>query len=684
MSKATSLKSRNFTTNSRILNELLTKYRNTFYAFCQLVDNAIQANATKIEITIDYTKGALSKSPIKSINIKDNGYGVAQADFEKKIMEIGTVSKQFGQGVGRFAALQIGGKIDIETVAWDQDLQSFTKVNLPINVDLLKKQRLNEINFPTQETALSGNKNSYYSVTINNLYHGSQEKIAKKNQICQEFLEDNIRLALFEQYPYEIFNETVRFHVNDTLLERSEFIEDSPTVKEAAFTDIHGKNQQINFYFYKIKLAENKVSVFLQVDNNGIKSVAHKYNYTANLHTEDLGCWFIYVESPYFSNDLFRNLDVSEMGDDGMAKLKAFVREEITTFFLSTNKTFQNFTNKLKEAYPTIYEEKESTSGTQQMIFEKVAYLIEDKYKLLGKSDKLKDLIFPLIERSITDGSISDILDHILRADVKTTEKFRELLQMSGLAEVVHFSHSVGKKLEFLDFLHQICYGKIAKCILERSQLHKIVENQLWIFGEAYNGTPQLWSDKNLLNTLVEIRAKYMDYEPSTEDDNIIAHEDSSVNGITDLFFTSEKALDNGTREYMIVELKAPKCKISQKELNQIDRYAFDIEQHAAIPSHKVKFKLYLISSDYSAFAESKVRSAHAKTEVPFLFDTKPNKNIEVYVLTWADLMSMNNHKLSYMHEQLKIRDKAVSVTFNEQYAHLMSDRFKSSLVKVK
>ena len=175
-----------------------------------------------------------------------------------------------------------------------------------------------------------------------------------------------------------------------------------------------------------------------------------------------------------------------------------------------------------------------------------------------------------------------------------------------------------------------------------------------------------------------------MNYEPSKEDDNLILHDDNAINGITDLFFTSEKALDNGTREYMIVELKSPKCKIGQKELNQIDRYAFDIEKHAAIPSHKVKFKLYLISSDYSDFAESKVKSAHAKNETPFLFDTKPNKNIEVYVLTWTDLMSMNNHKLSYMNEQLKIRDKEASETFNEQYSHLMTDRFKSSLVKVK
>lgn len=67
--------------------------------------------------------------------------------------------------------------------------------------------------------------------------------------------------------------------------------------------------------------------------------------------------------------------------------------------------------------------------------------------------------------------------------------------------------------------------------------------------------------------------------------------------------------MDDGSKEFMIVELKAPKCKISQKELTQIKKYAFAIESTAAIPKNKVKYKLLLISADVTAQAKSEIKS---------------------------------------------------------------------------
>ena len=70
-----------------------------------------------------------------------------------------------------------------------------------------------------------------------------------------------------------------------------------------------------------------------------------------------------------------------------------------------------------------------------------------------------------------------------------------------------------------MEFLHELTYGEISKHLKERSQLHKIVENELWLFGENYNGTPKLWSDKKIGNILVELRDKYFNYEPTEEEE---------------------------------------------------------------------------------------------------------------------------------------------------------------------
>ena len=78
------------------------------------------------------------------------------------------------------------------------------------------------------------------------------------------------------------------------------------------------------------------------------------------------------------------------------------------------------------------------------------------------------------------------------------------------------------------------------KNIKERSQLHKIIENELWVFGENYNGTPHLWSDKKIGNIFIELREKFFNYLPSDVDKNLIDVE-AGLDDITDLFFFNDK-----------------------------------------------------------------------------------------------------------------------------------------------
>ncbi len=584
----------------------------------------MQANAKRIDITIEYTKNELSKSPIKSISIKDTGHGVNIYDFEKRILEIGTDVKKGGQGVGRFAALQIGSDIIIETVGFNDNNGTFSKVILPINSNTFENKKLVDLNFPTTDEILKGQHNTYYKVTIQNLHHNQNAKTDRKNTIAKELLEENIRLSLFEQYPYQIFNDTVQFYVNKEKLNKSEFIYDKPKHRLVNFIDNKGKEHPIKFFFYNIKLPGSHAKVFFQIENNGIKSVANTYSYTSDWFSNDMGSWYIYISSPLFDLDLFRNIDMDELGDDGIDKLKGFAKGVITDFFISINKKFESFTHKLKDDYPVYYNPKKITSETHLALFEQFAFITEQKLRLSDKSKKIRDVLFPLMHRAIADGNIMEILDSLMQADKNVTDKFKQLLDVTDMESVVHFNTEVSRKLQFLDFLHELNYGKLSNYVLERSQLHKIVEKELWLFGDAYNGVPNiLWSDKKILSIFEDLRRNYLDYNLSKEDDNLVELEGEGLNDITDLFFTNEKPLDDGSKEFMIVELKAPKCKLSAKEISQIKRYAWAVESNAAIPKHKAKYKLLLISADMTGQTKSEVASLAKAYQTPFLLERK-------------------------------------------------------------
>ncbi len=441
----------------------------------------------------------------------------------------------------------------------------------------------------------------------------------------------------------------------------------------------------MSFYFYNIKSNLNKVKVFFQTENSGIKSVSQEFTYSSDWFTHDLGTWFIYVESEFLDSDLFRNLDIETLGHDEILNLKRHTKETINNFFQAKNKRFDKFIKDLENDIYYPYKKIKPSSISQEILFKKAAYLLEDEHQLIKKDNKIRDFLYPLLDKAITNGYAEDIFRKILNLPSDGIEKFHSLLEKTDLSDVIYFASQVSEKLEFLDFLHELIYGNISKLLNERSQLHKIVENELWLFGEHYNGIPKLWSDRKIGNILNEIRKDFLNYEPTIEDENLILNHDSNINDITDLFFYNEKITDNEEREIMIVELKAPRCSISQKELNQIDRYAFTIEEHSGLPSEKVRYKLLLISSRLTKFAKSQLDSRRATTpDQPFLYDKKTAKKIEVYVMEWSELIELNKRKLGYLSSKLRVKDKTVTQKFEEEYSELINEKITAQLRLVK
>lgn len=676
--------SKKITTNTRVIKDLLTKYSDTFTAFKELINNSIQAHATRIDINIEYTDDINCRSGIKRIDIVDDGHGVAYTDFDNKILEIGTTAKKSGQGIGRFSSFQIGELMHIQTVAYDSKNKQLSRTNFSIDTTDFRDAQLEQTDFKVDFDYLQEETNTNYKVTIENLHHNVNPKPAQRNLITKNFLSENIKQSVFENYPYEIFHDKIKFKINGDIIRREDFIIGLPIKKVVDYVDKRCAIHQIKFYFYNIKSPLNKVKVFFQIDNAGIKSVAHEYTYSSDWYTSDLGTWFIYLESEFLNSDLFRNLDLESLGEEEVKNIKDQIKYTINDFFKTRNKKFEKFIFTLEsdKFYP--YKDELPASKAQEIIFKKAAYLLEEEHQLLKKNDRIRTFLYPLLNRAISNGDIEYIFRQIIKMSDDTIQKFRSLLDKTEIEDVVHFANLVSEKIEFLDFLHELTYGKISSYLKERSQLHKIIENELWIFGENYNGTPHLWSDRKIGNILKELRDKHFDYTPTEEDQNLISLE-GTPEDITDLFFMNEKINDIDEREIMIVELKSPKCAISEKELNQIDRYAFTIEEHAGLPTKKVKYKLLLISSRLTKYAKSKIKSRRASfPDQPFLYDRKSEKNIEVYVMEWSELIEQNKRKLGYLSNQLNIKDKSVNEKFEAEYSELIDEKISAQLRFVK
>jgi len=670
-------------THSRVVKELLTRYKDTFTAFCELLNNSLQAKATRIDLLIDYTGNTVQKAPMTRIQLTDNGIGVSASEFEDKILLIGTNVKKDGQGVGRFGALQIGEKMTIDTVAFDPAGAHYTRLHFPLDSSNISST-LSRVNLEYDVEILKKKANAYYKVTIEKLHHNRQGKIPLRNRISEKFNSDTIRQSIFEKYPLQIFHREVQFTINGALLDPSDFVIGTPTLKKTMYVDLKGTEHPFDIHFYQVKSTLHKVKVFFYIDNAGIRSVAHEFTYSSDWYTPDLGTWFIYLDSPFFNSDLFRNIDLDSLGDEEIKNLKEFIKDTVNDFFKANNKRFEKFIAGLEKdsAYPASFDSPIAQS--RELLFQKIAYIVEDDYKLLDqKNEKVRGLFYSLIDKALANGHVEEVFAKVAGLSEANMQKFHQLLQQTELENIIAFSSAVAAKLEFIDFLYELTYGDVAGVLLERSQLHKIIERELWLFGEAYNGCPHLWSDKKIGNILEELRNKYLRYQPSKEDENLI-QDVEGLDNITDLFFLNEKVLDNEDREIMVVELKSPRCAIGKKELQQIDEYAFTVENYPGLPRENTRYKFILVSSRLTPYTKSKMKSSREKYKVPFLYDRKAEKNIEVWVVEWAELIELNKRKLGYLSSKLEVKNRNVKEKFEAEYGAIINEKVAARLTRNK
>ncbi|NUM42812.1 MAG: ATP-binding protein [Leptospiraceae bacterium] len=669
----------NFTFNQRLLSQIFAKFSSTFDAFCELVNNSIQAKADQIQISIDeYPAEELRATRFKRIILKDTGIGVSKNEFKRKILEIATDIKTHGQGIGRFAALQIGSRVQIETVAYDQVDKQFYKSIFELNAnELAKSKYLNEIKLTVDHVPLDGKSDTYYQVTISDFYEESIIQKEPHKRASKLLLPENIGSALFSRYPEQIFNMSIKFVVNNNSIDPKTFLIGTPELDKREFIDLEGNRHAFDFSFLNVKASGHNQKIFLRTSNNGLKSVAHSFNYKADI--PDQNVWFIYVDSDYFDkqSDIFRNFQIQNL-DEEASHITNEIKLAVDAHFAEKYQKYQNFIERLKgdRYYP--YRNIAASSRSKEILFNQLAFYVEDGYQILQQGNKLRDLIYALIDKSLNLGDLEIVLSQIIKLDSSTVMRFKDLLDKVNLEDVIQFSEQVASKNQFLDFLHEILYGLPAKHVKERSQLHKIIERKLWLFGEQYNNTPQLFSDKKLETALNSLRDELLVYEPSKEDENVAELEDSSLRNISDLFFYNEKPLDDESREIMIVELKAPKVKLNQKELNQIEKYAYQIKIRGVFSSN-YKYKVILIGSDLSDFVKTSL--GQIDETIPTLYKRYHEKNIEVYVMKWSDLIQLHRKKLSYLGNALETIDTVVKDVFETEFHDIRLHRGLKSVI---
>ena len=204
----------------------------------------------------------------------------------------------------------------------------------------------------------------------------------------------------------------------------------------------------------------------------------------------------------------------------------------------------------------------------------------------------------------------------------------------------------VADRLKFLQGLRIILFDHEAKNRLkERSQLHKILETNTWIFGEEFN----LWASDRELTTVLKIHREKLDPDLIIDEPVKLL---TRKRGIVDLMLSrAQKRHRADDYEHLVVELKAPKVKLTSKELTQIKDYALSVARDARY--HRVsgvRWHFWLVSDEYDDFVQSDI----AGGPDPERRLIHRSANVSIGVKTWGEILDENDARLQFVKEALE------------------------------
>lgn len=260
------------------------------------------------------------------------------------------------------------------------------------------------------------------------------------------------------------------------------------------------------------------------------------------------------------------------------------------------------------------------------------------------------------IERSPEDLQV--ILDEVLNLPKKQREELAQLLRDTTLPAIIGAAKIVSDRLKFLTGLEAVLFDpEPKKRLKERSQLHRIIAQNCWLFGEEFG----LSVDDRSLTEVLIAHKKMLD--PNIVIDAPVKHI-SQTRGIVDLMLSkATKRHVANHLTHLVVELKAPKVPVAAAEVTQIESYAFSVMNDPRFKQVGTTWVFWVISDELAPYTE------HRVLDDAGLIHTK--ENLSIYAKTWAQVLDENRARLKFFQDKLEVQvDRDASLKYlQERYA---------------
>jgi Histidine kinase-, DNA gyrase B-, and HSP90-like ATPase len=635
----------------------LAAVRRPSQALCELIWNGLDADAQNITVTYKFN----GLQTIMEILVEDDGHGIyareADSAFEKlggswkKLAEKTRTKKRMlhgKEGRGRFKVFALGTKATWQTVYKDGGVVS--EYSIVGEADHLTS-------FGVSDVSVVPTKKPGTKVRIEDIdFH------AQSLQLKPAYDEINKTLALYlKQYPdVKVIVGNVLIDPVNVILRSTDYDIINLEISEGKFIDAKLTVIEWSVPFERSLCLCDLSGFTLDETLPGIQ--APGFYFTAYLRSG-------FIRDQYDNQELFigeLNKPLDKLLNAAKDKLRIHFRQRTAEETLEQVAAW-----KREEVYPFDDQPNGVISVAERQVFDVVALNVNAYLPGFADSDQsTKKLQFSLIRQAIENGpsSLMRILADVIQLPIERQKDLVALLEKTSLSSIIKASKEIADRLNFVRGLEVLLFdAESRRALLERSQLHRILAQNTWIFGEEYNLTV---NDQSL----TEVLKKHLTIlgEHGEVDDEVLRNDETR--GIVDLMLSRRIPHSRDEeREHLIIELKRPSQNVNEIVLGQVKSYAHAVATDERFLDTNTKWVFWAISNDISPGV--RVDANQADRQQGIVSVTK-NPNITIWVKTWGQVIDECQSRLRFFQERLEYtadRDSALE-HLRETHGRMLSN----------
>lgn len=605
----------------------------------ELIWNAIDDDAHTINVDFKYNEaGGLTE-----VKVTDDGNGI---DFNKASDVFGAIGgsskkkqktsiklgrKLHGEeGKGRYRAFAIG-----KHICWTSTcLERGKLVDFDISIGTCDLTRVS-----MSDPVESNGKNTGCAVRISQINPGAtrlDDDVAIQNLLS--------RLA-----PTIIEDQSIKIKYNGQNLDLKNAIESTVTqkVRQQANHEHAAINAELKIIEWKKKTSGK--TVLYWCDENGFclsetepKLKSNRFNFSA------------YIKSKNFrrlhdDDRLLPELDEEARQYNALcvSQLQDYIRSRIAS---EASEIIQQMHD--EHTYPYDSPPQTAVEKAEREVFGICVSTVHEFLPDLRNTDKTSQkFTYRLLREALESKptTISEIFAEVLRLPKDKQEELADLLKRTSLSCIIQTATTVSDRLAFISGLEQITHDKqFKKHVRERKELHRILANELWIFGDQFT----LGTDDVTLAKVLRQHRDLLKLAPVLKG----GKKKSPSGGLSDipdlsLWRNYYRAGRNDEFEHLVIELKRPKVHISQTEIVQIKRYATTVMNDSNFDKSRTRWRFVVIGDDIAA---DSVDDCNQRNREPGHIADGPFHDI--YVFKWSQIIHDAKIRLQWIQKSLEIR----------------------------